>query len=226
MCETLELYNSVCQPPQEALKPIQAGRLKGKTDINPMWRIKKLTEIFGPCGTGWNIQNVRYQYIPSEGTGEMICLCELELVVFTGGAWSAPIYGIGGNMLVAKEKNGLYADDDAPKKAYSDAIGTACKALGFAGNIYWENDPTKYSSKGNNENDKNDDLKCQDCGEKIDGIRFKSGNSMTPEEIANSTQEAYGRKLCWACAQKAKKANAHKYERDDAYMHEDAGDRI
>lgn len=150
MCETLKLYNSVCQPPQEALKTIQAGRLKGKTDINPMWRIKKLTEIYGPCGIGWNIQNVRYQYIPSEGTGEMICLCELELVVFTDGAWSAPIYGIGGNMLVAKEKNGLYADDDAPKKAYSDAIGTACKALGFAGNIYWQNDPTKYSPKPTN----------------------------------------------------------------------------
>lgn len=147
MCKTLELYNRVCQPPQEALKPIQAGRLKGKTDINPMWRIKKLTEIYGPCGIGWNTQNVRYQHYPVEATGEVICMCELELVVFTDGAWSAPIYGIGGNMLVAKEKSGLYADDDAHKKAYSDAIGTACKALGFAGNIYWQNDPTKYSAK-------------------------------------------------------------------------------
>ena len=200
MCKTLELYNQVCQPPKEALKPIQAGRLKGKTDINPMWRIKKLTEIYGPCGIGWNIQNVRYQHIQVDGTGEVICLCELELVIHTDGAWSAPIYGIGGNMLVAKEKNGMYADDDAPKKAYSDAIGTACKALGFAGNIYWDSDPTKYSPGTDIT-----PIICADCGKEITPVR--NGNAaMTAEMIAIGTEKAYGRKLCWTCAQAAKEA--------------------
>ena len=49
----LELYNKVRSVPIEAQKKIGGGRLKGMTDINPMWRIKKLTEEFGVCGFGW-----------------------------------------------------------------------------------------------------------------------------------------------------------------------------
>ena len=49
----MDIYEAVRTPPQEALKAIEAGRLKGMTDINPMWRIKALTERFGPCGIGW-----------------------------------------------------------------------------------------------------------------------------------------------------------------------------
>ena len=45
--ENLELYNKVREVPKDAQKAITAGRLKGFTDINPMWRIKCLTEQFG-----------------------------------------------------------------------------------------------------------------------------------------------------------------------------------
>ena len=53
MCEQLKLYNELRTVPKEAKKSIQAGRLRGKTDINPMWRIKMLTKHFGICGFGW-----------------------------------------------------------------------------------------------------------------------------------------------------------------------------
>ena len=49
----LEIYNKVRQVPESAQKTIKGGRLKGMTDINPMWRIKTLTDLFGPCGIGW-----------------------------------------------------------------------------------------------------------------------------------------------------------------------------
>ncbi len=52
----LEIYNKVREVPEKAKKSITAGRLKGMTDINPMWRIKKLTEEFGPCGIGWHMK--------------------------------------------------------------------------------------------------------------------------------------------------------------------------
>ena len=48
MKDNLELYNKGRAVPEEAKKTIQAGKLKGFTDINPMWRIKTLTEMFGP----------------------------------------------------------------------------------------------------------------------------------------------------------------------------------
>ena len=53
MSDNMRIFNAVRECPQDALKTIQAGRLKGKSDINPMLRIKKLTELYGPCGTGW-----------------------------------------------------------------------------------------------------------------------------------------------------------------------------
>ena len=51
--DNLTIYNEVRNVPDSAKRRIEAGRLKGKTDINPMWRIKALTETFGPCGFGW-----------------------------------------------------------------------------------------------------------------------------------------------------------------------------
>ena len=55
MADNLTYYNYARQVPKEALKAFNNGRFSG-TDINPMWRIKMLTEMFGPCGVGWYIQ--------------------------------------------------------------------------------------------------------------------------------------------------------------------------
>ena len=55
--DNLKYYNMGREVPQEAKKNIGGGRLKGMTDINPMWRIKKLTEMFGVCGIGWKYEN-------------------------------------------------------------------------------------------------------------------------------------------------------------------------
>ena len=46
----LVLYDLARQVPSEAVKSIPAGKLKGYSNINPMYRIKRLTEMFGPCG--------------------------------------------------------------------------------------------------------------------------------------------------------------------------------
>ena len=51
--ENLNLYNQLREVPSEAIKTIVGGKLKGFSDVNPMWRIKRMTELFGPCGIGW-----------------------------------------------------------------------------------------------------------------------------------------------------------------------------
>ena len=50
--QNMRFYGKVQDTPPEAQKAFNNGRFSG-TDINPMWRIKKLTEIFGPAGFGW-----------------------------------------------------------------------------------------------------------------------------------------------------------------------------
>ena len=150
----LSIYERVRSVPKEAKKEIEAGRLKGKNDINPMWRIKKLTEVFGPAGFGWYTEIVRTWTEASE-SGEMAVFVDIHLFVKKDGEWSRPIFGNGGNRLIANEKkyeNGQYVlvpylDDDAYKKAYTDAISVAAKALGIGADVYFEKDVTKYDSQ-------------------------------------------------------------------------------
>ena len=150
----LSIYERVRCVPKEAKKEIEAGRLKGKHDINPMWRIKALTEVFGPAGFGWYTEIVRTWTEASE-SGEMAVFVDINLFVKKDGEWSRPIFGNGGNKLIANEKkyeNGQtvyipYLDDDAYKKAYTDAISVAAKALGVGADVYFEKDKGKYASQ-------------------------------------------------------------------------------
>lgn len=144
--DNMRFYGKVQDTPAEARKEIGAGRLKGYTDINPMWRIKKLTEVFGPVGFGWWTQNEEYSFEECK-TGEVAVFCTLQLVVVDPETKqeSHPISGVGGNKFVANETKGAYCNDEAMKMAYTDALSIACKALGFSHDIYFSKDRTKYS---------------------------------------------------------------------------------
>ena len=82
--DNLEIYNSLRQVPQNAQKPIQAGRLKGMTDINPMWRIKALTEQFGPCGIGWKVEVIDKRIIDGSD-GQKVAIVDALLYIKTDG---------------------------------------------------------------------------------------------------------------------------------------------
>lgn len=141
--EFMKVYNSVRAVPKEAQKTIGAGRLKGMTDINPMWRIQKLTETFGMAGIGWKY-NITDKRIVEGANGVMCAFVDIDLFVKVDGAWSEAIQGTGGSSFVAQEKSGLYTSDEAFKMALTDAISVACKALGFGADIYWSNGRTRY----------------------------------------------------------------------------------
>ena len=50
---------------------------------------------------------------------------------------------------MAAESKGLYTSDECFKMALTDAISVSCKALGFAADVYWNSDSTKYNKPGN-----------------------------------------------------------------------------
>lgn len=140
----LEIYNQVREVPKAAQKKISGGRLSGMTDIKPMWRIEKLTEVFGPCGFGWKAP-IKNKEIIEGANGEKIAIVDIDLYVKYNGEWSEPIEGTGGSSFIAKEKNGLYTSDECFKMAYTDAISVACKHLGMGANIYWGD--SKYANE-------------------------------------------------------------------------------
>ena len=144
--DNMTLYNKWRSVPEEACKKITAGKLKDFTDINPMWRLKMLTETFGPCGFGWYIEDSSY-WKEDLGANEIAAFCQVKLKVKhpETGEWSAPIIGIGGSKLAGKGK-GDGIDDEAYKMAFTDAISIACKNLGMAADIYYAKDRTKYNT--------------------------------------------------------------------------------
>lgn len=147
MQDNLAIWNAVKQPPASALRPIQGGRLRGKTDVNPQWRYLAMTEQFGICGIGWKYEVVRV-WNETISTGETFAFAEIKLYVRHDGQWSEPIPGHGGSMLLEKESSGLHASDEGYKMAITDALSVAMKMLGIAADIYagaW--DGTKYSTE-------------------------------------------------------------------------------
>ena len=145
--DNLHIFRQVKSVPADATKPFRASWGKEMTEIDPMWRIEKLTELFGVCGEGWYTEVTRQEQV-SLGNGEVCVFTDLNLYIKDSrtGKWSKPIRGTGGNRLIIMTENGLALDDEAFKKAYTDALGIACKALGFGADIYRGRNDTKYAS--------------------------------------------------------------------------------
>jgi len=139
----LDKYKSLAVPPTDALKRIDAGKLKGKTDINPQWKIEAMTEAFGLCGVGWKFEIVKTD-IHDAMDGQKLIFMTVAVRVKENDTWGEPVYGCGGDFIVEKNKNGLVPNDEAYKMCLTDALGNALKCLGVAADIYRGYEPSKY----------------------------------------------------------------------------------
>jgi len=142
--DNLAIYDLMSQPPKEALKEIKGGRIKGMTDINPQWRYRIMTQIFGMCGIGWRYEVVRLWSEPAPGD-QIFAFALVNIFIKVDGLWSEAIQSTGGSMLVEKESSGLHANDEGYKMATTDALSTGLKMLGVAAAVYagqW--DGSKY----------------------------------------------------------------------------------
>ena len=145
--EAVKIYESLARPPKDALREIQAGKLKGKTDINPQWRYKAMTEKFGLVGIGWKYE-VQKLWTEQGAGNEKLAFAQVAVLLKNGETWSEPIVGIGGSKLVQFEKGAAVSNDEGYKMAVTDAFSTALKMLGVAADIYagrW--DGTKYNDE-------------------------------------------------------------------------------
>lgn len=199
--ENLEIYNKLRECPTEAIKPINAGRLKGMSDINPMWRIKALTEVFGPCGIGW-WYTIDKQWLEHGNGPEVAAFCNITLFYKWAGEESHGIPGTGGSGFVKVEKNGPYTSDECFKMALTDAISVAAKALGAAADIYWQKDRTKYDQPSAPAPEK--PILCEVCGKPVQGAKKQDGSIMTPAQVAGWTKHKRGKVMCITCEKAAR----------------------
>lgn len=141
------IWDQVHKPDPTSLKTIGGGRLKGMTDINPQWRFQAATDVFGPCGIGWWYTIKELWTVPG-ADGQVMAFARVDVFYRDGESTSQPVEGIGGSMMISKEKDYLYTNDECYKMAVTDALSVAFKALGFGAEIYagrW--DGSKYLEK-------------------------------------------------------------------------------
>ena len=218
MAGNMDIYGQVASVPDYAKKTIGAGRLKGMTDISPMWRIEQLTNMFGPCGIGWWYEIIS-QRIEKGAGDEAKAFVDILLYYKWGDEVSKPIPGIGGSTFITKENKGLYTSDECFKMALTDAISVAAKALGFGADVYMGCDRDKYNTAQDDNPPPpqqqpqqqrqqkkqpytNGDgfYMCEQCGNVIEQRAKKDGTIMYPKDIAAMAINNYGRQLCVNCA--------------------------
>jgi hypothetical protein len=118
--------------PKETKPFSRAGGFKG-TAIKPMWLNKRMTEQFGPCGTGWGFGQPEFTTMPVNN--EILGNCTVNLWYVENGE-RKDVWGVGGDKVLAVFSSGPKADDEAFKKSFTDALGNAMKFLGAAADIH------------------------------------------------------------------------------------------
>lgn len=102
------------------------------TAIKPMWSFRRMTEEFGACGDGWGINQPSFQVVDGS-EGEKLVYCTVSV---WHGSREQVVFGVGGDKVVGKNKYGLSSDDEAFKKAFTDAVTNALKLIGVGADVH------------------------------------------------------------------------------------------
>lgn len=108
----------------------RAGGFSG-TAVKPQWVVSRLTEQFGPVGVGWGMGEPSFETVTAGG--EVLVYCTVS-------AWHGNrenvFYGVGGDKVMVQRQNGAFVDDEAFKKAFTDALMNAFKFVGVAADVH------------------------------------------------------------------------------------------
>lgn len=120
--DNMELWNKVSTTDPKYTKQVKFGSYKF-TDIDSMWNIRRATELWGPYGTGWGLQNLRIDPLYSKDSGVTAFTMQAEFV-YPGG-----LFPIAADMPYEPKGETL-------KKLQTMCIGKALSRLGFSADVY------------------------------------------------------------------------------------------
>lgn len=141
--ENMLIYNAVREAPSSAIKKITGGSYgaAGLSDINPQWRIERMTEMFGPVGLGWTWEPV--EVFEREGVlyGHVI----VRYIDTDSGEWSRELHGYGGTKFGGRDDSDIY------KSTMTDAVSNALRFLGVGADVWYNakrpGDKNQYDTK-------------------------------------------------------------------------------
>jgi hypothetical protein len=135
--ENMKHWNALKTTDPKYTKKVTFGRQF--TSINSQWQLEQMTRHFGPVGKGWGYDVL---YSIERITDEYI-LAIADVTIWTGFEDSAtsrndtsygPVRGM--SPIVERGKNGLHFDDDAGKKAMTDALTKGLSHLGLSADVF------------------------------------------------------------------------------------------
>lgn len=145
------VWDLVYKTDPSATKKI-TGKRFGGTSVKPMWITKRVTEAFGPAGIGWGMSEPKFEFIHGQDGQVLVFSTVTVWYIDPETKERGSATGVGGELVVKSERNGMFFDDEACKKAYTDALGNAWKFVGVAGDIHMgQHDDDKYVQEINAE---------------------------------------------------------------------------
>lgn len=210
---TTEIWDRLAKTDPKATKGFQrAGGFKG-TAVNPTHRMKMMTQAFGPVGIGWGMTAPEYQIVTAPN-GDMLVFCTAAVWIMHEGKKSELIYGTGGDVVASKRKSGdAFTDDEAFKKAFTDALGNAMKALGMNADVHLGLfDDAKYV------NSLRDEFREPDARKVVDMPKREAPAAAPPVEPHTIALPADGHWRDWAKTYRAALINAPTAEAFEAWV--------
>ncbi len=169
----------------------RSGGFKG-TAIKPMWSYRRMTEEFGPCGEGWGVNEPSFQVVPGP-EGEVLVYCTASVwYTYAPGERQRTVFGVGGDKVVNKFSSGLKSDDEAFKKAFTDAVTNALKLIGVGADVHMGLfDDNKYV------NTMRDEFSDEPRKPMSDGIRInkQTGNASSASLKESGVWDEFQREL-------------------------------
>ena len=121
----MKLWDSLKETDPKYTKPFSKFGGKQLTTVDPMYQIQMMTNMFGPVGKGWKYE-VEYKYIDG------LVFAEVKLKWFDKQWYEyGPVCSV---QNLSKKNGGL--DDEAPKKAMTDAMTKAFSHLGMSADVF------------------------------------------------------------------------------------------
>lgn len=142
--DNMAVWNAVSRTDPKHTRPVTYGTRKF-TAIDAMWQIMRATEMFGPIGTGWGYEVVftvqalrtpprmKGQNVVADGGDVLMQFADVTVWYMMGGTRRQYGPQRGCNLLC--NANGAL-DEDAPKKAVTDALTKALSHLGFSADVF------------------------------------------------------------------------------------------
>lgn len=137
----LRFWNELSRTDPRYTKPFKRVGYSG-TQIDPTWRIRRMTETFGPVGIGWGWKQL--EWTVQEG---MIFICcsvwyrdpDSGEIGETGPQW-------GGSEIVRTRRDGSQdRSDECFKMSITDAVGKCLVSIGVAADVHLgDYDSSKY----------------------------------------------------------------------------------